>query len=134
MKIALPLTATDEFSPHYGASAKFTVFDVDPVRRLVLRRLIVVPQDSEPCAWPTLLRAAGVDLVLAGGMGRGAQMHMAEHGLKVLVGVPMGTPEVLVEAWMAGDLATGVNTCDSSGRGRHHHGDHDHAGHCHCAH
>jgi hypothetical protein len=28
MKIALPLTATDEFSSHYGASAKSIGFDV----------------------------------------------------------------------------------------------------------
>ena len=134
MKIALPLTASDEFSSHYGAAAKFAVFDVDPAQQAVCRCLIVVPQDSEPCAWPTLLRAAGVELVLAGGMGRAAQAHMAEHGLKVLVGVPPAAPEAIVEAWMTGNLTAGKNACDGSGHGGHHHEDHDHAGHCHCAH
>jgi len=139
MKIALPLTAADEFSSHYGAATKFTIFEVDPVRRVVLRRLTVLPRDSEPCSWPTLLRTAGVDLVLAGGMGMGARAHMAEFGLKVLVGVPAEAPDALVSAWMSGQLATGANACDGSGSGHHHHGhhqhgEHEHGGHCHCAH
>jgi predicted Fe-Mo cluster-binding NifX family protein len=134
MKIALPLTASDEFSAHYGAAAKFTVYDVDPAHRTVRRRLIVVPHASEPCAWPTLLQAAGVDLVLAGGMGAGARARMAEHGLKVLTGVPAAAPDTLVEAWMAGSLTTGENACDGSGQGGHHHGTHEHGGPCHCAH
>lgn len=88
MKIALPLTATEEFSTHYGASAKFIVFDVDPAQRTVHRRLMVVPQASGPCEWPRRLRAAGVELMLAGAMGRGARQHMADHGVQVLTGVP----------------------------------------------
>lgn len=135
MKIALPLTATDEFAVHYGAAAKFVVYEVDPAQRLVLRRLVVVPQDSEPCAWPTLLRAAGVDLVLAGGMGMGARNHMNEYGLRVMVGVPPAQPDVLIEAWMAGKLTPGANACDGGGHSQHHqHRDHAHAGRCHCSH
>ncbi|MGA2445419.1 MAG: NifB/NifX family molybdenum-iron cluster-binding protein [Opitutaceae bacterium] len=84
MKIAIPLTDTDEFSPHYGGSSKFAVVEVDPRHRTVRRRMIVVPPGSEPCSWPFLLRAAGVSLVLASGMGCGAQMRVAEHGIKVL--------------------------------------------------
>lgn len=133
MKIALPVTAADEFASHYGAAAKFTIFEIDPVRQVVHRRVTVQPRDSEPCSWPTLLRTAGADLVLAGGMGIGARARMAEFGLKVLVGVPAAAPDELVAAWMAGRLVTGANACDSSGSGRHHHGEHEHAGHCHHA-
>jgi predicted Fe-Mo cluster-binding NifX family protein len=135
MKIAIPLTATDEFSPHYGGSSKFAVVEVDPPTRTVRRRMIVVPPESEPCAWPPLLRAAGVDLILAGGMGRGAQVRMAEHGIKVLAGVPAAAPDELVAAWLEGRLVTGENACDGQGDGRHHHHDHQHHGEdCHCAH
>lgn len=133
MKLALPLTAKNEFSPHYGASAKFVVFDVDREQRAVRRRLVVVPQASEPCEWPRFLRAAGVKLVLAGGMGRGARQHMAEHGVEVLVGVPAATPEELVAAWLQGRLVPGENACDGSGA---HHAAHDHHPHggCGCTH
>jgi predicted Fe-Mo cluster-binding NifX family protein len=60
------------FSPHYSGSYKFAVVEVDPRHRAVRRRMIIVPLESEPCAWPPLLRAASVNLVLAGGIGRSA--------------------------------------------------------------
>ncbi len=135
MKIAIPLTASDEFSAHYGAAARFAVYDVDPVRRTVMTKAVVEPQESEPCAWPPLLQAAGVEVILAGGMGRGAQVRMAEHGLTVVAGVPAAAPDALVAAWLAGQLSAGANTCDGSGHGAHHHaGGHAHdEGSCHCA-
>ncbi len=119
MKLALPLTATNEFSAHYGAAAKFVVYEVDELRRTVNRRMLVVPQGSGPCAWPTLLRAAGVELVLAGGMGAGARAHMAEHGLEVRTGVPDAPPETLVEAWLDGRLVAGANACEGGDHGGH---------------
>lgn len=138
MKIALPLTAAEEFSSHYGASAKFIVFDVDRAQRTVQRRLVIVPQASGPCEWPRYLRAAGVDLVLAGGMGRGARQHMAEHGVQVLTGVPAATPDALVAAWLEGKLVAGENACDGTGPHHHdhHHGSGDHHAHggCGCSH
>lgn len=117
MKIAIPLSSSDEFSPHYGASAKFEVFDVDAPQRSVRRRMIIVPTEAEPCAWPPFLQAAGVQLILVGGMGSGAQRRMSEHGIKVLAGVPAEDPDSLVNAWLAGRLTAGANPCDGEGSG-----------------
>jgi predicted Fe-Mo cluster-binding NifX family protein len=136
MKIAIPLTDSDEFSSHYGASAKFEVFEVDPPQRAVRRRMIVALTEAEPCAWPPFLQAAGVQLILVGGMGRGAQVRMAEHGIQVLAGVPMAAPEALVTAWLDGHLTGGANACESEGSHHGHHHDehhHHHAGGCGCA-
>lgn len=139
MKIALPLTFSNAFSRHYGAAARFAVFEVDDRKRAVVRKVIVEPQDSEPCGWPPLLRAAGADMVLAGGMGHGAQARMAEHGLKVLAGMPDLPPESLVAAWLAGTLAPGENACDGghhpddAGHHAHLHA-HDHERGCGCSH
>ncbi len=143
MKIALPLTATNEFSTHYGAAAKFVVFEVDPEKRCVRRQVVIDPQSSEPCGWPPLLRAAGTDLVLAGGMGHGARTKMAEHGLKVLLGVAASAPADLIAGWLAGTLVAGENACDGGdheggpGHHGHHHGHphpHDHERGCGCSH
>jgi len=135
MKIAIPLTAADEFSPHYGGSAKFEVFEVDATRRAVVRRTIIAPAESEPCGWAPLLRAAGVELVLAGGMGAGARHRMSEHGIEVVAGVPPAAPEILVSAWLENRLVRGDNACDGSGHGSHHHDGHEHhGGGCHCSH
>jgi predicted Fe-Mo cluster-binding NifX family protein len=124
MKLAIPLTATDEFSPHYGAAAKFVVIAVDADRRIVHRRLIVVPQATEPCRWPRLLRAAGVDLLLAGRMGEKARRHMAEHGVTVLGGIKAAQPLEIEAAWLNGQLVTGSSACDGSGP--HHAGSGEH--------
>lgn len=120
MKIAIPLTDSDEFSPHYGASARFAVFDVDPPQRAIRRRMIVAPPDSEPCAWPPLLRAAGVSLVLAGGMGSGARHRMAEQGVDVVAGVAPAAPEALVAAWLEDRLIRSDQACDARGHGHPH--------------
>lgn len=50
MKIALPLTASEEFASHYGDAVKFEVYEVDRAQRRVRRRLIVTPEASGPCA------------------------------------------------------------------------------------
>jgi predicted Fe-Mo cluster-binding NifX family protein len=141
MKIALPLTATAEFATHYGAAVQFIVYEVEPQTRTILRRIQVRPAENRPCHWPVLLRTAGTDLVLAGGMGRGARQHMAEHGVKVLAGVPAADPEALVAGWLAGTLVTGENACGGgheAGEGHchgHAHGAaHEHESGCGCAH
>jgi predicted Fe-Mo cluster-binding NifX family protein len=134
MKIAIPLTDTNGFSSHYGGSAKFAVYDVDPARRVVQRRSIVTPSEAEPCAWPPLLHAEGVTVVLAGGMGRGAQQNMLNNGVEVVIGVPPAEPDVLVAAYLAGEIRSGVNACEGEGSHAHDHGHHHEGGNCQCAH
>lgn len=112
MKIALPLSATDEFAGHYGQARKFEVFNVDQAQQRVSRRLIVVPQASRPCQWPRLLRAAGVDLMLVGNIGAGARRQMADEQVRLLAGVPSADPDAIVAAWLAGTLTSGHNACD----------------------
>lgn len=122
------------FSPHYSGSYKLAVVEVDPRRRTVRRRMIVVRLESEPCSWLPLLRPAGVNLVLSGGTGRGAQVRLAEHGIKVFAGVPPAAPDGLVAAWLDERLVVGEN----AGEGNHHrhgeHGHHHHADDCNCSH
>ncbi len=140
MIIALPLTENDEFSPHFGGSAKAGLFEVDQERRLIVRTTTVVPPEPEPCGWADWLGAQGVKLFLAGGMGRGAQQRMAGAGIEVVVGVPAAEPRALVQAWLDGKLVPGANACDGEGshhghgHGHHHHDDHNPAGGCGCAH
>jgi predicted Fe-Mo cluster-binding NifX family protein len=139
MIIALPLTENDEFSPHFGGSAKAGLFEVDRARRRIVRTTAVVPPEPEPCGWPDWLSTQGVKLFLAGGMGRGAQQRMTAAGIEVLAGVPAAEPRELVQAWLDGRLVPGANACEGGhhDHGGHHHDDSDHhhdGGSCHCAH
>jgi predicted Fe-Mo cluster-binding NifX family protein len=136
MIIALPLTENDEFSTHFGGSAKAGLFEVDRARRLIVRTTAVVPPEPEPCGWADWLGAQGVKLFLAGGMGRGAQQRMASAGIEVVVGIPSAEPRTLVQAWLDGKLVHGANACEGEGGHHGHHHDepgHHQAGGCGCA-
>jgi predicted Fe-Mo cluster-binding NifX family protein len=138
MIIALPLTENDEFSLHFGGSAKVGLFEVDRARRTISRTTAVVPPKPEPCGWADWLGTQGVTLFLAGGMGGGARQRMAATGIEVLVGMPAADPAALVQAWLDGKLVPGTNACEGEGshhgHGHHHHDDHNPAGGCGCAH
>ena len=134
MIIALPLTENDEFSLHFGGSAKVGLFEIDRARSLIVRATAVVPTEPEPCGWAGWLVAQGVTLLLVGGIGRGARQRMAATGIEVLVGMPAADPAALVQAWLDGRLVPSANTCDA-GNGDHgdqHHA--HHAGDCGCSH
>ena len=131
MIIALPLTENDEFSPHFGAAAKASLYEVDPATRTIVRATTIVPPEAEPCSWAAWLSAQGVNYFLAGGMGQGAQQRMAAAGILTLVGVAAAAPATLVQAWLDGSLAAGANACEG---GHHEHGEHGHHHHHHGEH
>jgi len=51
-------------------------------------------------------------MIIAGGMGQRAQGLFVEHGIQVIVGAPIDTPERLVGDFLAGTLQAGENVCD----------------------
>lgn len=139
MIIALPLTETNEFSPHFGAAARAGLFTVDPAKRRISKATMLMPPSPEPCGWADWLGSRGVKVLLAGGIGRGARERMAAAGIEVIPGVPTDLPALLVQAWLNGTLNPGANDCEDGhhahGHPHHHHGGHDHhANGCGCAH
>lgn len=111
MKIAVPLQG-DEFSPHFGHSSGFALFEVTPDRRAVVARHDVDAPAHEHGAFPVFLRERGADVVLAGGMGPRAREAFEGSGIEVVVGVPQDVPEALVAAYLSGTLTTGLNACE----------------------
>lgn len=140
MKIALPLTADNQFSAHYGGASRIALFAVDPAGRQVLGQSIATPPEPEPCGWPDWLHAEGVQIVLAGGMGGGPRQRLAALGIRVIVGVQADAPARLVEALLQDRLVLGANACGAGqghphahdGSGNHH--GHSHGGACGCSH
>lgn len=112
MIIALPLTANDAFSTHFGGSSKVGMFEVDPDRRTIVRASAEIPPVPEPCGWATWLAERGVTVFLAGGMGGGACQRMAAAGIDVVVGISPAAPVTLVQAWLDGALTPGANACE----------------------
>ena len=110
MKIAIPLAA-GLLSPHFGHCEQFAIVEVDAHHNTVQESRLEPPA-HEPGALPRWLGELGADVILAGGMGRRAQQLFADNGVGVVVGVPVGTVEELVSAYLAGTLEHGENICD----------------------
>lgn len=139
MNIAIPLASDGSFSLHYGGSAKVGLYQIDPAKRTILSATEIIPPDAEPCGWAAWLGSQKVNVILVGGMGRGAQLRMAELGIEVVPGLPSAEPRDLVQAWLEGRITAGANACEG-GHGDHHdHHDHEAGhhhghGHCNCSH
>ncbi|WP_084442100.1 hypothetical protein OH491_19405 [Termitidicoccus mucosus] len=129
MNIAIPLTDNSVFSLHYGGSIKVGLYEVDPQKRLILSSSEIIPPLAEPCEWGTWLCTQEVRVLLAGGIGSGAQACMAESGIQVIAGLPAAEPRELVQAWLDGRLVAGPNACKEHD-GHHEHDEH-HQGHSH---
>jgi ATP-binding protein involved in chromosome partitioning len=108
-RIALPVDG-DTVSAHFGHSPEFAVFDVKD-KTVTARSKITSPPHS-PGAIPAWLKQAGVNVVIAGGMGQRAVSMLESSGIEVVTGAPQGHPEDLVSAYLAGTLTTGKNVCD----------------------
>jgi predicted Fe-Mo cluster-binding NifX family protein len=109
MRYAIP-TADGRLTMHFGHADRFALVDVRD--GAVVETRTVEPPPHAPGVLPQWLKEQGVDLVIAGGMGRRAQDLFAQHGIRVLVGAGPAAPEDLVREHLAGALKTGANICD----------------------
>ena len=109
MKIAIPLTATDEFPSHFGQAKKFTVFEIGATKLNIMQRSVIEPISSKPCQWSKFLRLAGVDVLLAGKMNPISRQRITQSGVKVHLGGPAGSPRDLIQSWLLGDFPVGTD-------------------------
>lgn len=111
MKIAVPLSGGC-LSAHFGHCERFAILEADPRSRAVIRDSVVDAPPHQPGLLPGWLGGMGVDVVIAGGMGRRALGLFAGHGIEVVVGAQGGLPRELAEAYLRGTLSIGDNVCD----------------------
>jgi len=111
MKIAVPTNA-GTLSMHFGHCEKFAIVDADVEKKEIMNTEYIEPPAHEPGALPKWLSAQNVKIVIAGGMGSRAQQLFSQFGIDSLVGVPGGSPEEIVKAYLNGELEAGNNVCD----------------------
>lgn len=118
MKIAVTYEDGNVFQ-HFGRTENFKVYEVEDGKVVSSEVVSSNGVGHEALAW--LLKDSGIDKLICGGMGQGAQDALAEAGIEVCAGAE-GDADAAVEAFLKGELVnTGVN-CD--------HHDHEH-GHDH---
>ena len=112
MKIAVTYENGNVFQ-HFGHSEEFKVYDVEDGK--ILGSQVIGSNGSGHGALAGLLDGEGIDVLICGGIGGGAQRALEEYGIELCAGASGNTDEA-VEAYLRGELInTGAN-CD------HHHG------------
>ena len=115
MKIAIPLTG-GRLSDHFGHCEQFALIEADLVSRQIVTRALVEPPPHEPGVLPRWLHEQGVQVVIAGGMGRRALDSFAQNGIAVQAGSAGAAPESLAQSYVNGGLGDGLPGC-----GHNHH-------------
>ncbi|MDD2316807.1 MAG: NifB/NifX family molybdenum-iron cluster-binding protein [Desulfobacterales bacterium] len=111
MKIAVPLT-NGVLSAHFGHCEEFALLEIDKDQKTILGKTILKPPAHEPGVLPRWLGQLGVNVIIAGGMGKRAIEIFAENDINVLVGAVQEEAEKLVKDFLAGSLTAGINLCD----------------------
>lgn len=106
---------------HFGHTAQFKIYDV--ANGEIVRAEVVDTNGSGHGALADFLMQLGVDALICGGIGGGAQMALAEVGIRLFGGVS-GDADAAVNALIAGNLGYNPDVhCD------HHDHEHGEGGH-----
>lgn len=131
MRIAVTYENGEIFQ-HFGHTQQFKVYEVE--NGAVVASKVVDTNGSGHGALAGVLMSLQADVLICGGIGGGAQMALAEAGIKLYGGVS-GDADKAVEEFVAGNLAFNPNVqcnhhdhqhgeghvCGSHGCGGEHH-------------
>ena len=105
---------------HFGHTENFKLYDV--VDGKVVDSKVVGTNGSGHGALAVLLSESDVDVLICGGIGGGAQMALAEAGIKLYGGV-CGDADAAVEAFLKEELDYNPDVkCNHHGEEHEHHG------------
>ena len=120
MKIAVTHENGQIFQ-HFGHTEQFKVYEIEDGR--VVSSVVVGTNGHGHGALASVLRDIGADVLICGGIGGGAQMALAQAGIRLFGGVG-GSCDAAVEALLAGSLGYDPNVkCDHHDHG---HGEEGH--------
>lgn len=100
MKIAVTYENGQIFQ-HFGHTPAFKVYDVED--GIIIAAQVVNTNGSGHGALAGFLAALQAEVLICGGIGGGAQMALAEAGIKLYGGVS-GDADAAAQAYLAGDL------------------------------
>ncbi len=114
MKIAVS-TDNGMVSPHFGRCPQFTIIEIEENK--VTDKKVIDNPGHHPGYLPEFLGKAGVNCIIAGGMGITAQELFSQAGIKAILGI-QGTVDGIVEKVLAGTLEGGESICNpGAGKG-----------------
>ena len=118
MKIAVTYENEQVFQ-HFGHTEHFKIYDVEDGK--VVHMAVIDTAGSGHGALAGFLNALGVDTLICGGIGGGAQMALQQAGIRFFGGV-QGNADQAVEALLANRLDYNPAVkCSHHEEGGHHH-------------
>ena len=125
MRIAVTYENGNVFQ-HFGHTEQFKIYEVEDNR--VVRSELLGSNGSGHGALASLLNEQGIDVLICGGIGGGAQAALAERGIELCAGA-QGDADAAVQAYLRGELVNSGANCDHHGEahacGSHGCGEHD---------
>ena len=119
MKIAVTYENGQIFQ-HFGHTEQIMIYEAEDGK--VLSKTLVDTNGQGHGALAGFLLGGGVEVLICGGIGGGAQMALAQAGIRLYGGVS-GDADAAVEAFLAGNLEYNPNV-QCSHHGEHGHGEH----------
>ena len=116
MRIAIASNG-DKVSGHFGHCEGFTMYDVEQGQNL--KKEFIVSPGHKPGVLPVFLKENDANVIIAGGMGQGAQDLFIENKIEVIVGVE-GLCDDAIQKFINGELKSTGSICT----------EHQHEGHC----
>ncbi len=125
MKIAVTYDNGNVFQ-HFGKTESFKVYEVE--NNQVVKSEVIGSNGTGHGALAGLLADQGIDVLICGGIGGGAQAALAEAGVELCSGAE-GDTDAAVEAYLKGELTSAGATCDHHAHEEGHScGDHEEGG------
>ena len=115
MRIAVTYENGEIFQ-HFGHTELFRIYDVEDGK--VTHRMTIRPIGAGHEAMAGVLKKAGADMLICGGIGSGAQQALEAMGIRLCAGV-RGSSDAAVEAFLRGTLnyTTASNCTAHDGEG-----------------
>lgn len=110
-RIAVPISG-GALAEHFGHCDEFAIFHANSDKTAIDGVVRVPAPPHEPGLLPVWLKGLGVDVIVAGGMGRRAQDLFRDNSIEVIVGADRGDAREAAQAYLEGTLVGGSNPCD----------------------
>ena len=117
MKIAVTYDNGEIFQ-HFGKTESFKVYEVEDNK--VVSSEVISSNGTGHGALAGLLAEQGVNVLICGGIGGGAQTALTEAGIELCAGA-QGNTDQAVESYLKGELVSSGANCD------HHHHEEGHS-------
>ena len=113
MKIAVTYENGKVFQ-HFGKTESFKIYEVEDNQ--IVSSEVISSNGSGHGALAGFLAEQGIDVLICGGIGGGAQAALADAGIELCAGA-QGDTDQAVEAYLKGELVSSGVNCDHHGEG-----------------